>query len=995
VQRFASLCLVVFGMTHVLEQLPQRAVQAALAMRQVVAAGQGQGGQALVPEIRQAIHMGPLLVEGVTRKPAAQSFAVGETSSVPLRLLGHASPGEILVSSPVGRFLAGWCELQARHIWGGAAHSVQEDVYSVLGFMSRHSSLTELRARLLSQFVGRERELTTLHDLLGQVTEGRGQVVRVVGEPGMGKSRLLYEFRRGLLEQPVTYLEGRCLSYGSTIPYGPVLDLLRDHCGINDTESSEVITAKVHLSLQEVGLDPVQDAPYLLHLLGVLAGSETVASLRPETVKARTFAILLQIFLRRSQQHPLILAIEDLQWIDPTSNDFLVALVEQLAGVPIFLLTTARPSTPVPWLRKSYATQIALAPLTSQESLHLVYAAFGTELVPAALVQRLLAQAEGNPLFLEELMQGLVEQGVCVRTPEGRVTLTEAWRTRPLTAIQLPPTVQGVLTARIDRLPGEAKALLQTLAVIGPTCSWYLLRQVVEAPDAALHQCLRALQEAELLYERPAMPEPEYVFKHALTQEVAYTALPRARRWEVHERTAQAIEGLFSHRLEEHYSELAHHYSHSRNTTKAVGYLQRAGRQAVQRSALVEAISYLTQGLELLTSLPSSPERTRQELDLLVALGPALMASRGYAAPEVEHTYARARTLCGQVEETPQLFPVLLRLRLFYLQRAAFQTAWELSEQCQSLAQRLQDPVRLLEAHQGSGTVLFWLGELTRAQAYFEAGVHLYAAEQHSLASLHRQGPGVTCLTYAALSLWLLGYPDQALQRAQEALTLAREVSRPFLWAYTLTALVLLHQLRREEHHVQEWAEAIITVSREEGFPYFLAIGTIFRGWALAKQGQAEEGMAQLHQGLATHRTTGAKMAQSYLLAFLGEAYGVDGQPEAGLQVLDEALAAVRNTGERMYEAELYRLKGELLLMRSADHTAAAETCLHQALTIASYQQAKFLEVRAATTLARLWQQQGKRAEARALLATIYDWFTEGFDTPDLQDAKALLDALA
>ena len=265
------------------------------------------------------------------------------------------------------------------------------------------------------------------------------------------------------------------------------------------------------------------------------------------------------------------------------------------------------------------------------------------------------------------------------------------------------------------------------------------------------------------------------------------------------------------------------------------------------------------------------------------------------------------------MEETPQLFPVLLRLMFFYLQRAEFQTAWELSEQCQSLAQRLQDPMRLLEVYQGSGTVLFWRGELTQAQAYFEEGMHLYAVAQPSLSSLHRQGPGVTCLTYAALSLWLLGYPDQALHRSQEALTLVRTVSRPFLLAYTLTGVVLLHQLRREEHHVQEQAEAIITVSREEGFPYFLAIGLIFRGWALARQGQEEEGMAQLHQGLATYRNTGAKMAQSYLLTFLAEAYGAGGQPEAGLRVLDEALAAVHDTGERMYEAELYRLKGEPL----------------------------------------------------------------------------------
>jgi predicted ATPase len=303
--------------------------------------------------------------------------------------------------------------------------------------------------------------------------------------------------------------------------------------------------------------------------------------------------------------------------------------------------------------------------------------------------------------------------------------------------------------------------------------------------------------------------------------------------------------------------------------------------------------------------------------------------------------------------------------------------------------------MHLLEAYQGLGTVLFWRGELMQAQTYFEEGMRLYAVAQHSLSSLHRQGPGVTCLTYAALSLWLLGYPDQALHRSQEALTLVRTVSRPFLLAYTLTGVVLLHQLRREEHHVQEQAEAIITVSREEGFPYFLAIGLIFRGWALARQGQEEDGMAQLHQGLATYRNTGAKMAQSYLLPFLAEAYGAGGQPEAGLRVLDEALAAVHDTGERMYEAELYQLKGELLQKRSMDHTAAVEACLHQALTIACRQQAKSLELRAALSLARLWQQQGKRAEAYALLAPIYGWFTEGFAMADLQEAKTLLEALA
>jgi len=290
---------------------------------------------------------------------------------------------------------------------------------------------------------------------------------------------------------------------------------------------------------------------------------------------------------------------------------------------------------------------------------------------------------------------------------------------------------------------------------------------------------------------------------------------------------------------------------------------------------------------------------------------------------------------------------------------------------------------------------LFWRGELTQAQVSFEEGLRLYAVAQHSPSSLPRQGPVITCLTYAALSLWLLGSPDQALHRSQEALTLVRTVSRPFLLAYTLTGVVLLHQLRREAPHVQAQAEVIITVSREEGFSYFLAIGTLFRGWALARQGQAEEGLAQLHQGLTTYRTTGAKMAQSYLLTFLAEAYGASGHPEAGLQVLDEALAAVRDTGERMYEAELYRLKGEFLQKQSMDQTATAEACLHQALTLACRQHAKSLELRAALSLARLGQRQGKRDAAHEWLVPIYDWFTEGFDTADLQEAKALLEELS
>jgi predicted ATPase len=370
-------------------------------------------------------------------------------------------------------------------------------------------------------------------------------------------------------------------------------------------------------------------------------------------------------------------------------------------------------------------------------------------------------------------------------------------------------------------------------------------------------------------------------------------------------------------------------------------------------------------------------------------------AVKGQGALEVEQTYARARELCGQVGETPQLFPVLWGLWRFYLMRAEHQTARELAEQCLSLAQRLQDPALLLEAHLALGGILF-LGELIPARASLEQGMAFYNPQQHHALAFHYgQDPGVTALSYTAYSLWPLGYPDQALQRSHEALTLARALSHPLSLAAGLTYAAQIHCWRVEGHAAQERAEAAMALSSEQGFPQFLSLGTIYRGWALAIQGQAEEGIAQIRQGLAVRLAMGVELARPWILAALAEAYGKVDQVEEGLHVLAEALALVDNTGEQMMEAELHRLKGELLLMVSMGDHAEVETCLRHALDVARRQQAKSLELRAAMSLSRLWQRQGKRTEAHEMLAPIYGWFTEGFDTADLQEARALLAALA
>jgi predicted ATPase len=458
---------------------------------------------------------------------------------------------------------------------------------------------------------------------------------------------------------------------------------------------------------------------------------------------------------------------------------------------------------------------------------------------------------------------------------------------------------------------------LQAAAVLGREPSHRCLEKVWDgAGDLAAY--LSKLQQLEFLYERRETEGLVYVFTHALTQEVAYNSLLSERRKTLHERAARAIEALYHSRLEDHYNELARHYSHSGNLLKAVEYLRLAGQQAVQRSANAEAIPHLTTALELLEALPDTPDRLRQELFLQIALGQALFVTKGQAAPEVGKAYARARELCQQVGETPQLLAVLNGLRFFYLARAEVQTARELAEQLLHLAQNMRDLPLLIDAYRGLGATLHWSGEFAPARERLERGIALYDPQQQSaVAFVHGGVSRGGCLCIVAWVLWFLGYPHQALQKSREALSLAQGLSQPFILAFALNGAAMLHQLRREGSAAQERAEAAITLCSEQGFGQQLETAIALRSWALAEQGQMEEGITQLRQGLAARRAMEAEVVLPYRLTLLAEAYGKVGQIEEGLTTLAEALAQVDKTGLRFYEAELYRLKGELLLAQA------------------------------------------------------------------------------
>ena len=606
------------------------------------------------------------------------------------------------------------------------------------------------------------------------------------------------------------------------------------------------------------------------------------------------------------------------------------------------------------------------------------------------LKRLIIERTEGNPFFMEEIVQALFEDGVLQRN--GVVKLAKS-----MNAVKVPATVEAILASRIDRLPSDEKELLQTLAVIGREFALSLVRRVFNGrKNDELERMLADLQMAEFIYEQPATGDIEYIFKHALTQEVAYNALLVERRQQSHERAGFALESMFATQVEDHLDELAHHYSRSDNVEKAVEYLGRAGQQAAQRSAYADAIRSLNGAIDLLRRLPESPERIQRESLLQLALGSALVAVKGFAAPEAERAYTRARELCERLGDPLELFSALLGLWGTHLIRGELQKAYELAEQFRRRAQSGHDLVPLMYAQMQRGNTSYFMGEFLSARERLENAITLYDTERHRpLASRYGGADaGVTCLSYTAEILWQLGYPDQALKRGNETLALAQTLSHPFSLAFARQSIVVLRQLRREARGAQEAAEGVIALCAEHGFHSNLAKATSVCGWAMAEQGRYEEGIAHIEEGLAALRAIGAEVWRPHLLCLLAEACRKTSRLDAALSALTEALAAADEHENRHYEAEMHRLKGELLLKQNDSNAAEAQNCFERAIGIARKQSAKSWELRATMSLARLLAKQDRRDEARTMLAAIYGWFTEGFNTVDLKDAKSLLDEL-
>jgi class 3 adenylate cyclase/tetratricopeptide (TPR) repeat protein len=1042
-----------FGAPLTHEDHPQRALYAALRMQEEIRRYSDrlrtEGRQPL--QARVGVNTGEVVMRSVSTGEHAEYVPVGHATSLAARMQVLAPIGSIAITATTQRLVEGYFALKALGPTKVKGVSEPINVYEVTGLGPLRTRLQRSVGRGLSKFVGRQAEIDSLKRAAEQAKVGHGQIVAAMAEAGVGKSRLFYEFKV-TTQSGWMVLEAFSVSHGKASAYLPVIDLLHGYFEIKSEDDRRKRREKVTGRVLALDRSLEDTLPYLFGLLGLVEGEDPLAQMDGQVKKRRTLDAIKRILLRESLNQPLIVMFEDLHWIDEETQALLNLLADSIGTSRLLLLVNYRPEYSHQWGSKTYYTQLRLDPLGRESADEMLTALLGgtapspspspaterargqtdavdrplaTSPAPAtasqgasrerssgdnevagrvrvletdnlsSLKRLIIERTEGNPFFMEETVLVLLDEGALVRN--GTVKLT-----KPLGELKIPPTVQAILASRIDRLPSDEKELLQTLAVIGKEFPLRLIKEVLHPhpPDAAsglsrkgageaseqLERMLGALQLGEFIYEQPAFPDVEYTFKHALTQEVAANSILIEKRKLLHERTAQAIESLFADRLDDHVDELAHHYERSANTQKAVEYLRLAGHRAAQRSASADAIARFSLALELVKTLPG--DTRHEELALLMGQGRCMLGAKGYAAPEVEQAYTRALALARVVGDQVELCLALFGVGTVKLFRDDFEAGRRLGEEALRMAESIGRPALLLTAHHLFAQTAYRLGELSRARDHYERAIAVPTA-----GALPPFGKIVAMSGLADLLLDT-GFPDQALRVGSEALALARR-ARPFALAVAIEYAGRLRISVGEAQAGLKLSDELIALSRDRGFPQELAFGIVNRGRALLGLGRHEEAIAQLNEGIAANRATGTVHAFSPTFAALARSLGGAGRPEEGLAVVEEGLTYARNTRQPIPEAEALSAKGELLLMKSPPDIPASESCFREAIAVARRLSARWSELRATANLARLLDRQGKREEARAMLAEIYGWFTEGFDTADLKNAKALLSELS
>ena len=985
--------MALFGAPISQEDHAVRACFAALAMQEAIGGTAEKLRQTYGVEvqIRIGLNSGEVVVRAIGNDLSMDYDAIGQTTHLAGRMEQLAIPGTIRLTADTLRLAEGF--LQVRPLGPVAVKGFEQpvEIFELTGAGPARTRFQTALARGLTRFVGRVAELEALTSALDRAAHGQGQLFAVVGEAGVGKSRLFHEFIHSHRTEGMAVLETRSVSYGRATSFLPIIQLLKAYFRIEDRDDARRVQEKVNgklLTLDEE-LKPV--LPALHALLGVPVEDTVWEKQEPSQRRRRTLEAVKAILAKESRIQPLVIAFEDLHWIDGETQAFLDNVVESLPTLRVLLLVNYRPEYRHEWASKACYTQQRIDPLPPEGAEEMLDGLLGVDPELGPLKHMLVSRTEGNPFFVEECARSLVETGVLSGDPGAYVPTTD------VATVEVPATVQGVLVARIDRLPGEDKQLLQTASVIGKDVPFGLLQAIAGLPEDQLRGRLARLQANEMLYESQLFPEPEYTFKHALTHEVAYGSLLHGRKRALHRWIAETIESTQAAHLPERCERLAHHFTEAGEVARAVPYWQQAGQRSIERSASADAIAQLGKGLKLVRRLPETRERDRQELAFLVALGVPLQITKGAGSPDVRQVYEAARTLSDRIGETPLLFPALWGLWRFHRTQSDLFTARKLADELLGLADRSGDIVLRLQAHHAQWTTLYYLGEIAAARKHVDKGLALYDPQKHSTQAFLISGhdPRTCGEGTAALILWLQGYPDQAVESSSRAREHAESLDQPSSLALALEESCLVHLFRREPEQVGDYSGALLSFAAEWDLARESSIAKVLQGWAQVLRDQAAEGMRLLREAIDLRHSAGLQVEEAHLSTALVHALSLTGQREAALGLLSEAIEAAERFGGRFWLAELLRLKADLTVSTSDESMAETMACHRKAIDIAHRQGAKSLELRCATSLARSMREQGRAGEARDLLRPVHDWFTEGFDTPDLKDAKALLDELA
>jgi class 3 adenylate cyclase/tetratricopeptide (TPR) repeat protein len=984
--------LAYFGYPHAHEHDAERAVRTGLSLVEAVPMLKTAAAAPL--QVRVGIATGLVVVGELGAGAAQEQAVVGETPNLAARLQALAEPGAVVISSSTRRLTGGLFEYRDLGIVAlkGFAEAIQ--AWQALGASAADSRFEALRART-TPLVNRVEEIDLLLRRWERAKGGEGSVVLISGEPGIGKSRIAETIIEQLSGESHTRLREFCSPHHQDTALYPSITQLERAAGLRRDDTDEQRLDKLENVLALAADDLGETVPLLADLLSIPTGDRYPAlDLTPQKRKEKTLRALVARIEGPTPRQPVLLLVEDMHWSDPTSLELFELIVGRASSLPLLAIVTFRPEFVPPWVGHPQVALISLDRLPRQLRAEMIAHVTGGRVLPQDIADQITDRTDGVPLFIEELTKAVVESGQLVEAGDRYVA---RGRVSPL---GIPTSLQESLLARLDRL-APTSDVAQIAAALGRQFSHELISAVAAMPPQQLDDALAQLVNAELIFRRGTPPDAEYTFKHALVQDTAYGTLLRSRRQQIHARIAAALEDQFPDIVLAQPALLARHCAEAGLAEKAVVYWLKAGQQALVRSAPTEAAAQLRKGLDALEGLPDGAGRRQQELDLLLALGSALTATKGYSAPEVGETYARARALADlaeQINRPEYPWGVFYGQWVFHRVRAEHRLALALAEQMEKIGEARNDVAAQLVGLRSNGTTRLFLGDFVAARALLE--------RCHGLADAAGRGGGATSAdppaimlaynyammpAYLAWTLAVLGYIDQARSQLNEALAEARRLKHAHTLADVLLSASPVERIAGSPE-MQQHAEELLVLSTERGLPLNLGWATAYRGASLIALGQGQEGLSLITQGMAGIRATGAVTGTPNMLMMLAGAYARLGKPVDGLNCLAEAAEIIETTDERYGEAELHRLRGDLL--NATAGPSAAERSYHQAIAVAKPQGARLFELRASVSLARLWCKQDRRGEAHNLLAPIYGWFTEGFDAPDLKVAKALLDSL-